>query len=82
MCWEGRKPGDYVAAVLWMPLRLDLGWIQSNGRMMDAAVQLQESVFLHQCDVRELQLAKGAIGAGLRILAREWGTPVEGLDPI
>ncbi len=61
---------------------LDLGWIQSNGRMADPTVQLQESVFLHQCDVRELQLAKGAIGAGLRILAREWGIHVEGLDQV
>ena len=37
---------------------------------------------LSQGDVRELQLAKGAIAAGLRILAQRWGAGLEGLSRI
>jgi uncharacterized 2Fe-2S/4Fe-4S cluster protein (DUF4445 family) len=49
---------------------LDLGWIQSNGRLSGErqAVCLCEPVQLTQSDIRELQLAKGAIAAGIRLL--------------
>lgn len=35
-----------------------------------------------QCDIRELQLAKGAIASGVRLLARRWGTTVEDLEGV
>jgi uncharacterized 2Fe-2S/4Fe-4S cluster protein (DUF4445 family) len=55
---------------------LDLGLIQSNGRLTHPpAVVLTPSVELTQADVRELQLAKGAIAAGLQLLIRKWGVP-------
>jgi uncharacterized 2Fe-2S/4Fe-4S cluster protein (DUF4445 family) len=53
---------------------LELGWIKSSGRLADGEVlPLAEPVTLSQWDVRELQLAKGAIAAGLRILLKQWG---------
>jgi uncharacterized 2Fe-2S/4Fe-4S cluster protein (DUF4445 family) len=51
---------------------LDLGWIDAGGRMADSRA-LSGPVVLVPQDVRELQLAKGAIAAGLRILAARFG---------
>jgi uncharacterized 2Fe-2S/4Fe-4S cluster protein (DUF4445 family) len=53
---------------------LDLGWIKPSGRLADGeSLLLAGPVSLNQWDVRELQLAKGAIAAGLRILLEQWG---------
>ncbi|MCC7519192.1 MAG: DUF4445 domain-containing protein [Verrucomicrobiae bacterium] len=54
---------------------LDLGKILPSGRFADGAKELPllPSVRLTQTDVRELQLAKGAIAAGVRILLQQWG---------
>lgn len=53
---------------------LDLGWIQPSGRVPGGrSIPVAAPVELTQGDVRELQLAKGAISAGLRILLRQWG---------
>lgn len=68
---------DAVAAAL------DLGWANASGRLPGGKpIRLAPPVELVQCDVRELQLAKGAIAAGLRILARRWGTTVEDLAAV
>jgi uncharacterized 2Fe-2S/4Fe-4S cluster protein (DUF4445 family) len=50
---------------------LALGQILPNGRLTTGAktLRLTESVSLTQSDIRELQLAKGAMAAGLKILA-------------
>jgi uncharacterized 2Fe-2S/4Fe-4S cluster protein (DUF4445 family) len=50
---------------------IDLGLIGGNGRLTNAGkrLQLTDGIALAQSDVRELQLAKGAMAAGLRILA-------------
>jgi uncharacterized 2Fe-2S/4Fe-4S cluster protein (DUF4445 family) len=61
---------------------LDQGWIEPSGRMSATTRVLAGRVSLHQCDVRELQLAKGAIAAGLRILAREWGADVDAIEQV
>jgi uncharacterized 2Fe-2S/4Fe-4S cluster protein (DUF4445 family) len=57
---------------------LDLGAILPNGRLAAGAREfpLTATVALTQADLRELQLAKGAIAAGLRILAGRWGAGV------
>jgi uncharacterized 2Fe-2S/4Fe-4S cluster protein (DUF4445 family) len=56
---------------------LDLGWIQSSGRLTSgAALSLAPGVDLTQADIRELQLAKGAIAAGLRLVLAQWGAGV------
>ena len=53
---------------------LELGWISSKGRLANGeSLTLAGPVSLNQWDVRELQLAKGAIAAGLRILLERWG---------
>jgi uncharacterized 2Fe-2S/4Fe-4S cluster protein (DUF4445 family) len=54
---------------------LDLGRIASSGRLVGAeTLPLLEPVALTQRDIRELQLAKAAIAAGLQILLQRWGT--------
>lgn len=50
---------------------IELGLIGANGRLTNAASRLllADGVRLTQSDIRELQLAKGAMAAGLRMLA-------------
>jgi uncharacterized 2Fe-2S/4Fe-4S cluster protein (DUF4445 family) len=53
---------------------LDLGLILPDGKFAGAsALSLRPPVSLSQPDIRELQLAKGAIAAGIRILLRQLG---------
>ncbi|HOX02530.1 MAG TPA: ASKHA domain-containing protein [Candidatus Paceibacterota bacterium] len=49
---------------------LELGWIQPSGRLAGGRTEMPilAPVKLTQGDLRELQLAKGAIAAGLRLL--------------
>jgi uncharacterized 2Fe-2S/4Fe-4S cluster protein (DUF4445 family) len=63
---------------------LDLGLIESGGRLAQRrrAMQLQGRVALEQHDIRQLQLAKGAIAAGLRILRRRFGGDAEAAVPV
>jgi uncharacterized 2Fe-2S/4Fe-4S cluster protein (DUF4445 family) len=62
---------------------LELGWIQSSGRLTrDGDLPLLGPVRLTQTDIRELQLAKGAIAAGLRLLAQQWGASLEDITCI
>ena len=50
---------------------IELGWLAANGRLTtaDKRLPLTADVGLTQSDIRELQLAKGAMAAGLRMLA-------------
>ncbi|MFZ0961445.1 MAG: ASKHA domain-containing protein [Terriglobia bacterium] len=54
---------------------LELGRIEPSGRFSDGAGawELAAPVVLTQSDIRELQLAKGAIAAGIRILLERFG---------
>jgi uncharacterized 2Fe-2S/4Fe-4S cluster protein (DUF4445 family) len=59
---------------------LQTGAIQASGRFAaGSSLRLLPPVVLSQKDVRELQLAKGAIAAGLRILLQQWGAEPEEL---
>ena len=49
---------------------LDLGLLLPNGRLARGDIVLGEGVFLAQSDIRQLQLAKGAMAAGLKMMAR------------
>jgi uncharacterized 2Fe-2S/4Fe-4S cluster protein (DUF4445 family) len=49
---------------------LDLGLILPNGRLARGDIVLADGVFLAQSDIRQLQLAKGAMAAGLKMMAR------------
>jgi len=51
---------------------LDTRQIEPTGRMR-APLRLAPRVEMNQCDVRELQLAKGAIAAGIVLLLKRWG---------
>ena len=62
---------------------LDMGRIQPGGRLADgSSFPLSGPISLSQRDIRELQLAKGAIAAGLRILLGRWGASDEDLSRI
>ena len=53
---------------------LNLRLIHPNGRLAQGdSLLLRAPVSLNQWDIRELQLAKGAIAAGVQILLRRWG---------
>ncbi len=65
---------DAVAAGLAM------GRIETGGRMLGDRMLLQAPVTLSAPDVRQLQLAKGAIAAGLRILVARLGARLDDID--
>lgn len=54
---------------------LQLGRIMPSGKLANGSdeLSLMAPVFITQSDIRELQLAKGAIAAGVRILLDRWG---------
>ena len=56
---------------------LDMGIIDESGRMKGKQYPLCENVTLTQKDVREVQLAKAAIRAGIELLAEQMGVEVE-----
>ena len=64
---------DAVAAAL------DLGWLNSRGKILteDALIHLTDTVALTQEDIRQVQLAKGAIAAGIRLMAAHMGLTLE-----
>jgi uncharacterized 2Fe-2S/4Fe-4S cluster protein (DUF4445 family) len=63
---------------------LQLGVILANGKMSGSAreFRLQFPVSITQADIRELQLAKAAIAAGLRILTERWGASPHSLHTV
>jgi uncharacterized 2Fe-2S/4Fe-4S cluster protein (DUF4445 family) len=60
------------------------GSILSNGRIADRSkiFPIAPPVVLYQSDIRELQLAKGAIAAGFRLLLKRLGAQVSSLHAI
>jgi len=58
---------DTVAAAL------DLAWVQPGGRLENGRsdIELSADLRLTQSDIRELQLAKGAVAAGLHLLLND-----------
>ncbi len=63
---------------------LESGAILPNGRLAGGRRELELSgpVRITQQDIRELQLAKGAIAAGLRLLAERWGASLEEIQTV
>jgi len=63
---------------------LDSCAILPSGRLANGAREfpLTEPVIVSQADVRELQLAKGAIAAGVRILLGRWGAAMQDLQTV
>ena len=62
---------------------LELGQVAPTGKLAHGnALPLCASVTLTQRDIRELQLAKGAIAAGFRILLQQWGAQAQDLSQL
>jgi uncharacterized 2Fe-2S/4Fe-4S cluster protein (DUF4445 family) len=62
---------------------LDLGLVQPDGKLRNAAgLLLAPAVSLLQADIRELQLAKGAIAAGIRVLLQQWGATAADVERV
>lgn len=61
---------------------LELGLIHRSGKFADGIVEwvLKPPVKLFQNDIRELQLAKGAVAAAMRILLRSWGAQASDVE--
>lgn len=64
---------------------LDLGHIDESGCLEEnengeAVFYLTDKVYLTQRDIRQLQLAKAAVAAGIRLLLREQGLTFDELD--
>lgn len=60
---------------------LDLGIIDETG-YMEEDFQITDKVSLTKQDVRELQLAKAAIAAGIRIMCQLWGLTLNDIDEV
>ena len=69
---------DAVAVGLQSSSILASGRISGETREL----ALAPPVSLTQADIRELQLAKAAIAAGLRILVRRWGAGIQDLQTV
>lgn len=61
---------------------LEGGVIAESGRMRDKQFKLCENVVLTQKDVREVQLAKAAIRAGIELLAQQMGVQVADIQRV
>lgn len=69
---------DAVAAAL------DRGLINQRGRILndDHILPLADGIFLTQEDIRQLQQAKGAIAAGIRLMAKQLEVSLEDIDTV
>lgn len=63
---------------------LQLGLINKRGRILtdDHILPLTEKVSLTQEDIRQVQLAKGAISAGITLLARQLGVEIQEIQKV
>lgn len=69
---------DAVAAAL------DAGWLNGRGKILteDRRIRLTEAIYLTQEDIRQVQLAKGAIAAGIRLMADHMGIPLQDIQTV
>ena len=61
---------------------LETGDLDETGRLEQGDYRLCDNVVLTQKDVREVQLAKAAIRAGIELMARHLGKPVESIEKV
>ena len=69
---------DAVAAAL------DAGWLNARGKILtgDGLIHLTEDIFLDQEDIRQVQLAKGAICAGITLMAKQLGLQIQDIQKV
>lgn len=63
---------------------LELGWINVRGKILreEGVLPLTEAVYLTREDVEQVQLAKGAIAAGIRLMAGRMGIALQEIDRV
>ena len=61
---------------------LELGLVNSRGKLMTDQLEIAGGVRLNQEDIRALQLAKGAIRAGIELLCDRMGISVNEIDEV
>lgn len=63
---------------------LELGLVNERGKVLtaDGLVHLTEKIHLTQEDIRQVQLAKGAIAAGIHLLAHSVGVALEDIETV
>ena len=69
---------DAVAAAL------ELGLLNSRGKILhpEGRIPLADGIYLTQEDIRQLQLAKGAIAAGIQLLTQHLGLALEDIHRV
>ena len=69
---------DAVAAAL------DLGWINQRGRIQNdqRCITITDKIYLTQEDIRQVQLAKGAIAAGIQLMADHLGISLQDITRV
>lgn len=58
------------------------GHVQANGRLSGSSFSITEKVFISQKDIRQVQLAKGAIRAGIEAMLERVGIAAEHVDRV
>ena len=68
---------------------LELGLLNARGRLLtdeevdgERLARLTDTVYITQNDIREVQMAKGAIAAGISLMARELGLEISQIDKV
>jgi len=74
---------DTVAVMLELGLLNRRGRIQSTSEIQGQRYfSLRDGIYLTQEDIRQVQLAKGAIAAGIQLLCRHFGIIAEEIDQV
>jgi len=80
----GKKPvsicGSGIVSAIAEMLKAEL--IDETGYLEDEELELAENIVICQKDVREVQLAKAAIAAGIQILAEEAGIDIDEIETL
>ena len=80
----GKKPvsicGSGIVSAVAEMLKAEM--IDETGYLEDEELELAENIVICQKDIREVQLAKAAIAAGIQILAEEAGIDIEDIDTL
>ncbi len=61
---------------------IDLGLVNETGLMETGEVFVSEKISLTQKDIRNVQLAKGAIAAGIKTICHHVGIPISQIDTL
>lgn len=63
---------------------LDMGWLNKRGKILraDGIIPLTGQIFLTQEDIRQVQLAKGAIAAGIELSAQQLGIALAEVEEV